>query len=72
MKYQTIKEANYTYIGMLGRGEHVLKDNNTQIKQLFCVNKNHASWGIKFKNTHLEFCRDLKTEELVKWGFYNK
>jgi hypothetical protein len=60
---QLLKDADYTYYGMIEPRVHVLKDNETKIKQLFIVNKKHASWGIRFKNTHLEYVRDLKARD---------
>jgi len=38
-------------------GGHVLRDVEMGHFELWFVNKNHASYGIKFKNTHLEFAR---------------
>ena len=53
---QTLKEAGYKYISYDSKAkEHTLLDTNTGIKEQFFANKNHASWGLKYKNTHLEF-----------------
>jgi len=52
---QTFKEAGYKYLLFKGNGQHVLLNTHTNKKELFFTNKNHASWGLKFKNTHLEF-----------------
>jgi hypothetical protein len=56
---QTLKEAGYTYIKYLKDGEHLLKNSEGGL-EVFASNKNHASWGLIFKNTHLEFCRNYK------------
>jgi hypothetical protein len=62
--YQTFKQAGYTYIKYLGDGEHLLcnSDGGTEI---FGSNKNHAGWALIYKNTHLEFCRNLHPDEVV-------
>lgn len=57
---QTLKQANYTYVRYLGNREHLLKDNSTNNLEVFFTNKNHASWGLKYKNTDLEFARSFK------------
>lgn len=57
---QTFKEAGYQYLysirytgdANLRRG-HVLLHNGK--KELWYANKNHASFGLIYKNTHLEF-----------------
>jgi hypothetical protein len=59
---ETFKQAGYTYIKYLGDGEHLLR-NSDGINEVFASNKNHASWGLKYKNTHLEFCRSLHPDE---------
>lgn len=51
---QTLKEAGYTYVRCLGPRVHLLK-NNTGKLEVFIVSKNHASWGLIWNNTHLEF-----------------
>lgn len=60
---QTLKEAGYTYIHFYGQGLHLLCDSNG-ILEFFMKNKNHASWGLKYKNTHLEFLRSLNRKEI--------
>ena len=56
---QTFKQAGYTYVENLGDGLHILKNENGD-NEVFFSNKNHASWGLVYKNTHLEFCSSLK------------
>jgi len=56
---QNFKEAGYSYVKYLGDGQHLLKNENGD-NEVFIFNKNHASWGLKYKGTHLEFCNSLK------------
>ncbi len=51
---QTLKQAGYTYVKYLGNRQHVLKDEDGKL-EIWFSNKNHASYGLKYKNTHLEF-----------------
>lgn len=51
---ETIKQAGYKYIGFLD-GEHVLQNLDTKELEVWVANKNHASYGLIYKNTHLEF-----------------
>lgn len=52
---QTLKQANYIHKKYLGSKTHLLLDVNSNKLELFYSNKNHASWGLTYKNTHLEF-----------------
>ncbi len=54
----SIKGEGYSYIKYLGEGQHLLEDINGNIEMWFS-NKNHASYGLIYKNTHLEFARTL-------------
>ena len=54
---ETLKEANYKYEKYLGEKCHLLKDLDTGKLKMFVSNKYHASWGLIWKNTHLEFVR---------------
>ena len=56
---QTFKEAGYRYVKYLGNREHLLLNEDGGL-ELFFTNKNHASWGLKFKNSHLEFARGIQ------------
>lgn len=49
-----IKGEGYTYIEYLGNGEHLLANPYDDLEVWFS-NKNHASFGLVYKNTHLEF-----------------
>lgn len=55
---ETMKKAGYTYVKCNRDGSHVLMDDCGNL-ELWFNNKNHASYGIIFKNTHLEFARSL-------------
>lgn len=54
---ETLEKAGYKYIKYLGNGEHLLKDLDTGKFEIWFNNKNHASFGLIYKNTHLEFAR---------------
>lgn len=41
-------------------GGHVLRDKETGKLELWCARKGHASYGIRYKNTHLEFVRSVQ------------
>ena len=54
---QTLKEAGYKHYKTMGNGEHILINPDGIFEIWFC-NKNHVSWGLIYKNTHLEFACD--------------
>jgi hypothetical protein len=54
---ETMKQAGYKRIKALGDGQHVLQDADGKL-ELWFNNKNHAGYGIIYKNTHLEFVSD--------------
>jgi len=56
---ETMKKAGFKHVTTLRKGEHVLEDVETRRKELWFANKNHASYGVIYKNTHLEFCCSL-------------
>lgn len=56
---ETLKKAGYKYLKYLGNKEHLLLNIKTNVKEIFFSNKNNASWGLIYKNTHLEFARSL-------------
>lgn len=43
-------------IGKTGIKEYLLRNLNTGENEIWIANKNHASYGLKYKNTDLEFC----------------
>ena len=62
---ETFKEGEYKYIKKLDDNEHLLLENNTGNKEIWFNNLNHASYGLIYKNTHLEFARSYR-KEVVK------
>ena len=58
---ETFKKAGYTYIMYLGINHvsgdksHLLRNIDTVINEVWFSNKNHAGYGLIYKNTHLEF-----------------
>jgi len=57
---ETLKQAGYTYVEQLRPGSHILFNHHTHLREVWHCNKNHASYGLKFKNTHLEFAYSAK------------
>ena len=57
----TLKQAGYTHYKTLSSGQHVLKCADGRL-ELWVCNRNHASFGLIYKNTHLEFAGDYKEE----------
>lgn len=51
---ETLKKAGYTYITYLGDKQHLLETSDGK-REVWFANKNHASYGLIYKNTHLEF-----------------
>jgi len=63
MNKHILKAEGYQYIRYLGNGEHLLLDTNQPSDykyryEIWFANKNHASYGLIYKNTHLEFARN--------------
>lgn len=55
---ETLRQSGYRYAGYdRATGLHRLQDIETGRIELFVANKDHASWGIKWRNTDLEYCR---------------
>ena len=67
MPYQTMKEAKMRHVMTFRNREHILQsiDGDSMVEgfipyfEVWAPSKNHASYGIKYKNTHLEFCYTL-------------
>jgi hypothetical protein len=53
---ETLQQAGYEHLGIVN-GYHRLRDISTGKVELWFANKNHASYGIIWRNTHLEFAR---------------
>jgi len=58
-----MKDEGYNYIRYMGNGQHLLEYTMGEAPYQFEVwvaKKNHASYGLIYKNTHLEFCHSIK------------
>jgi len=59
----TMEGAGMVYVMPLGNGEHVLAHSDKGVEpgkqEVWAVNKHHAGYTIKWRNTGLEFCRDF-------------
>lgn len=65
MMYETMKQSGYEYIGYIGNGGHVLRlGHGVGAYEVWYSNKNHAGYGIIYKNTHLEFAHTATDEEI--------
>lgn len=60
--HPTIKEAGYKYI-KYENGYHYLQLEGSDSIEKWAANKGHASVGLKYKNTDLEFCGSYKEYE---------
>lgn len=73
MQKETLKEAGYVNVSTK-YGEHILQDKETGKLEVWFSNKNHASYGLIYKNTHLEFARtaslqDMSNHDLNEKGY---
>lgn len=65
--YDTMQQSGYEYIGYIGHGQHVLRlGHGVGAFEVWGSNKNHANYGIIYKNTHLEFCRTATEREKLE------
>lgn len=59
---ETLAQAGYQYAGFNRQsGAHILREISTGKLELWAANKGHASYGITWRNTHLEFLRSLNS-----------
>ena len=59
-KRETLKEAGYEYVRFSRQeGGHILREVDSGKLEVWFANKNHASYGLIYKNTHLEFARSV-------------
>lgn len=57
---EVMRDAGYEYVRFdPAIGGHILRDVETGKLEMWFANKNHASYGIIYKNTHLEFVRSV-------------
>jgi hypothetical protein len=66
-KYHMGSEG-YKHVKNIGDGCHILEEIESGKREVWFVNKNHASYGFIYKNTHLEFARSLSFEEAKQYG----
>lgn len=66
MNYQTIQETGYKYL-YYANNEHALLNKDTGLIEFFTACKNVASWALKFRNTHLEFCRSYNESQMLQF-----
>ena len=59
MMYETLNDAGYKHVLYTGNKQHILKDKSNGNLEVWFSNKNHASYGLIYKNTHLEFAYGL-------------
>lgn len=59
-KRETMKQAGYIHHAYRPGEGHVLRDASTGNLELWVANKGHASYGIIYKNTDLEFVRGFR------------
>ena len=65
---ETLAEAGYTYVKYdRSQGVHVLKTTDGTMEAWF-ANKNHASYGLTWRNTHLEFVRTYTSNDNSNHG----
>ncbi len=61
----TLKKEGYKYIASMGEGQHILSDKPNHYEVWFS-NLNHASYGLIYKNTHLEFARSIELKQVLQ------
>lgn len=64
----TLKEAGMKHIQTLMHGRHILYDTETKNYEIWYSNKNHASFGLIYKNTHLEFGGTVHAVKYTEMG----
>lgn len=58
--YDIMKDSGYEYSHFDHKArKHILRRKADGKREAWAANKNHASYGIIFKNTHLEYCYSL-------------
>jgi hypothetical protein len=65
-KRETLKAAGYTHERTIEKGMHLLKDESGKL-EIWQANKNHASYGLIYGNTHLEFVRSVAGHVFKQW-----
>jgi hypothetical protein len=60
---ETFTQAGYKYVMQGLDGTHILLNLNTKEFERWAKNLHHASYGLLYKNTHLEFCGSYNEHE---------
>ena len=61
---ESMQKAGYKLVRKdQSTGEYLLQDTTTKKLEWWFANKNHASYGIIYRNTHLEFARSADNNE---------
>lgn len=58
-----MQQAGYEFVRKDEANGYLLKNLNTNKLEWWFANKNHASYGIAFRGTHLEFARSADDNE---------
>lgn len=66
MNKHNLKTEGYRYCKYLGNGQHLLQIEKTGELEVWFANKNHASYGLVYKNTHLEFARSISLGDVAR------
>lgn len=61
--YDTLNAAGYRFVRRDSANGYLLQNITTKDLEWWAANKNHASYGIAFRNTHLEFMRSADASE---------
>ena len=61
---ETLAESQMVHVRATGTGEHRLYNPMTKEIEVWLANRGHASYGITYKNTCLEFAHTLKTTKI--------
>jgi hypothetical protein len=69
MTHPTPKEVGFRHVGMWN-GSHVLECIESGKLELWVANKGHASAGLRYKNTDLEFCATMTPAQRHLWRGY--
>lgn len=63
-KRETLKQAGYRFIRSIGNKTYLLHNISDNKAEVWFANKNHASYGLRWRNTDLEFARTATTQDL--------
>lgn len=69
---ETPKQAGLRYVGMLESKMHIFIDCANNHYEVWGCNKYHGSYGLIWRNTHLEFCRSATDSEVTRVHNHSK